>query len=171
MKVALRLLQLDDVAAVNGIDLDEGDENLAGGNMATVSGRLRHRSDPQAHHPFLITVERKTVGFMMLREGPALPSWAPPDAISLHNFRISRQVQGRGYGTAALVLAARWIAVYRAEFSELVLSVNEENISAIRLYLRCGFRSSDLPFVGRLGTEFVLSCSVDELAQKHFAGG
>jgi hypothetical protein len=85
MKIALRSLELDEIAAVDGIELDEGDEDLAGGNMERVLERVRG-PDKRTHHPFVIIVERVIVGFFMLREGSALPPWANPDAITLHNF-------------------------------------------------------------------------------------
>ncbi|MDH4989131.1 GNAT family N-acetyltransferase [Aminobacter anthyllidis] len=168
MKITLKLLRFDEIASVDGIELDEHDEEVAGGSMATIFERLSGRLELSSCHPFLVTVERTTVGFLMLREGQALPSWANPDAISLHNFRISRQAQGRGIGTAALALAAVWIAVHRPGSSSLTLSVNEENSSALRLYRRFGFQTSG-HFVGRLGTELVLSCDVSELLKKYVA--
>lgn len=169
MKIALKLLQIDEIASVTGIELDEHDEDLAGGGMVMIYERLRRRPEPSSCHPFLVTVDRVTVGFLMLREGPALPSWANPDAISLHNFRISRKAQGRGFGTAAIALAAVWIAVHRPGSSALTLSVNEDNSSALRLYRRCGFASSGCSFAGRLGTEIVLSCDVSQLLKKYVA--
>jgi len=169
MKVTLKLLRMDQIASVNGIELDERDEDLAGGNMAAVSDRLLGRPGLNSHHPFLVAAESTTVGFLMLREGPALPSWANPGAISLHNFRISRTARGRGFGTAALALAAVWISVHRPRISTLTLSVNEENESAARLYRRCGFETSGPSFFGRLGTEIVLSCEISELLQNYIA--
>lgn len=169
MKVTLKLLRFDEIALVNGIKLDEHDEDLAGGGMATIYERLRRRPELSSYHPFLVTVGRTTVGFLMLREGQALPSWANPGAISLHNFRIGRKAQGRGFGTAALALAAVWISVHRPGSSTLMLSVNAENASALRLYHRCGFESSGPSFVGRLGTEIVLSCDVSELLNRYVA--
>ncbi|CAN7326461.1 GNAT family N-acetyltransferase [Aminobacter sp. LjRoot7] len=169
MKIALKLLQIDEVASVTGIELDEHDEDLAGGSMATIYKRLRRRPEPSLCHPFLVTVDCATVGFLMLREGSALPYWANPGSISLHNFRINRKAQGRGFGTAALALAAVWIAVHRPGNSALTLSVNEENSSALRLYRRCGFESSGCSFAGRLGAEIVLTCDVSELLKKFVA--
>lgn len=94
MKITLKLLRFDEIASVDGIELDEHDEEVAGGSMATIFERLSGRLELSSCHPFLVKVERTTVGFLMLREGQALPSWANPDAISLHNFRISRQARG-----------------------------------------------------------------------------
>lgn len=171
MKVVLEVLRIEEIASVQGIELTEREEDLAGGSMATLSDRLKGRSDLNFHHPFVVTAEGRAVGFLMLREQSALPSWATTGAISLHNFRISRHAQGRGFGTAALALAAIWTAVHRPASTTLVLSVNEENESAIRLYGRCGFKCSGLPILGRLGTEIILSCDVSELLQNYIADG
>lgn len=163
MKVCLRSLQLYEIASVSGIELDEGEEDLAGGPMEMVFERLKDTPSPHACHPFLV-IARDVVGFFMLREMPASPAWAKPDAISLHNFRISRQMQGRGYGTAALILGAHWISVHRPTVGELMLSVNKENTSARGFYTHHGFKDAGADFEGRLGKEFVLSCRVEKLA-------
>jgi ribosomal protein S18 acetylase RimI-like enzyme len=165
-KIALSSLKLDRITAVEGIELDPGEEDFAGGKMQRVFERLGANPDPRTHHPFLVIIEREVVGFLMSREGAALPVWANPDAISLHNFRMSRHIQGRGHGTSALVLAARWITFHRPDIFELMLSVNAENTRASRLYQRCGFRAAGRSFDGRLGREFVLSCNVIELAAR-----
>lgn len=169
MKVSLGLLQLDEIAAVHGIKLDEREEDFAGGSMETVFERLKDTSSPHAYHPFLV-IAGEVVGFFMLREGPALPTWAKSDVISLHNFRISTHMQGRGYGAAALILGARWIAVHRSEVSELMLSVNDENTGALGFYTRHGFKHAGIVFEGRLGKELVLSCYVGELAKQPVRG-
>jgi ribosomal protein S18 acetylase RimI-like enzyme len=169
MKVSLRLLQLDEMASVSGVKLDEGDEDFAGGSMETVFERLKGAPNPHAFHPFLV-IAGKVVGFFMLREGPALPVWAKSDVISLHNFRISKHTQGRGYGAAALVLGARWIAAHRPDVSALMLSVNEENANARGFYTRYGFKDAGIAFEGRLGKELVLSCCVAELAARQLPG-
>ncbi|MBB6468575.1 ribosomal protein S18 acetylase RimI-like enzyme [Aminobacter lissarensis] len=168
MKITLKLLRVDEIASVDGIKLDERNEELADGSITTIFERLGGRLEISSCHPFLVTVELAPVGFLMLREGQALPSWAKPGEMSLHNFRISRQIQGRGIGTAALALAAVWIAVHRPGSSSLNLSVNEENSSALRFYRRCGFETSG-HFVGRLGMELVLSCDVSQLLKKYLA--
>ncbi|PSJ56241.1 GNAT family N-acetyltransferase [Pseudaminobacter soli (ex Li et al. 2025)] len=170
MQVTLRSIAISEIPTLAGTDLFESDENFAGGSLLAIFNRLRSRPDLEAHHPFVVMDERQAVGFFMLREGTALPQWAHPRAISLHNFRINKQSRGRGYGVAGLVLASQWIAVHRFEIVKLMLSINVENASAYRLYLRCGFKEVGLSFEGRLGIETVLSCGVSELAAKHVPG-
>jgi cysteine synthase A len=170
MNVRLQPLQLDEIASVNDVELEERDLNFAGGSLKMVFERLKENTNPHAHLPFLIIVDREVAGFFMLREGPALPPWAPPGAISLHNLRISEKMQGRGYGGAALVLAARWIALNRSRLSQVMLSANVENDGAIRFYRRWGFKDFGLSFEGRLGREATLSCGVAELAAKELPG-
>lgn len=106
MKATLRLLKLNEIVAVDGIELDERDEDLAGGSMETVFERLRRRSDTQAHHPFLVAVESKTVGFLMPREGGRRRPGRIRTRSASTTSALASKLQGRGYGTAALVLAA-----------------------------------------------------------------
>jgi hypothetical protein len=74
-----------------------------------------------------------------------------------------------GDRAAYLAVAQPVLAVHRPGSSALTLSVNEENSNALRLYRRCGFVSSGTSFMGRLGTEIVLSCDVSELLKKYVA--
>lgn len=170
MTISLRPIAFDEIPTVVGIELDDSDESRAGGSLTMVFDRLKLRSDRQLHLPFLIIAELDVVGFLMLREGAASPPWAHSGAITLHNFRISRQAQGKGYGTAALVLAARWIVEHRCESAKMMLSVNSENLKAVRFYLRCGFGHSGLSFEGRLGTEIVLSARASQIVKRHVTG-
>jgi len=166
MEVALKQIDLAEIATLVGIELSAREEEFAGGSMTAIAERLNARPNAEGCFPFLITADHKIAGFLMLRKGQALPEWAAPDAVSLHNFRISRNIQGRGCGTAAVVLAAHWIAAHWPQASKLMLSVNVENTTAREFYRRCGFQETGESFNGRLGAEDILSCRISDLMRK-----
>lgn len=166
MEVALKQIDRAEIATLTGIELNARDEDFAGGSMTAIAERLNARPNAEGCFPFLITADHKIARFLMLRKGQALPEWAAPDAVSLHNFRISRNMQEKGCGTTAVVLAARWIAAHWPHASKLMLSVNLENTTAREFYLRCGFQETGESWNGRLGMEAIFSCWISDLMRK-----
>ncbi|MGS1097241.1 GNAT family N-acetyltransferase (plasmid) [Aquamicrobium terrae] len=166
MEVSLKQIQHAEIVTISGIELSAREEDFAGGSMTAIAGRLKARPNSEDCLPFLIMADCKIAGFLMLRKGQALPDWAAPDAVSLHNFRISGNMQGRGCGTTAVVRAARWIATHWPQASKLMLSVNVDNFAARGFYLRCGFQETTESHNGRLGVEHIMSCRVSDLMRE-----
>jgi cysteine synthase A len=164
--IVLKLLDIDDWHLLAAIELDREQEDFAGGSLEKIFRSLQLSQHPDAQHPFAVIVDGTAAGFFVLREGPALPAWAYENAITLHSFRVSRSLQGRGYGTAALDLAARWIKANRPNVRHLMLTVNAENPQAGALYLRCGFRTTAAIFQGRIGRERVLIGDIATLTRE-----
>lgn len=166
MDVSLKQIDPAEIATIAGIELSATEEDFAGGSMIGIAGRLKARPNSEGCFPFLIIADCKIAGFLMLRKGQALPDWAAPDAATLHNFRISGDMQRRRCGATAVFRAARWIATHWPQASKLMLSVNVENVIAREFYLRCGFQETGESHNGRLGVEDILSCRVSDLMQK-----
>ncbi|WP_205586994.1 pyridoxal-phosphate dependent enzyme [Rhizobium sp. CCGE531] len=114
---------------------------------------LRNASTPGLHHAFAIVARDETVGFFILREGAAVPEWAPPQVFTLHSLRVGRAYQGNGYGRAAAQLAAQWILANRPSIKRLMLGVNVRNVTARLVYLNAGFRDTDVTYQGPAGTQ------------------
>ncbi len=101
------------------------------------------------------------VGFVCLKRPPASPIWTPADAVTLHGLKIGTEFRGRGYGGAALDAAfhearSAWPAARR-----LLLSVDEDNSNAHRLYLSYGMQPVGVPVRGRVGMEHRLQMLFD----------
>lgn len=114
---------------------------------------LRNSSILGLHHPFAIVTRNEIVGFFILREGAALPEWAPPQVFTLHSLRVGRGHQGNGYGRAAARLAAQWISANRPSIKRLLLGVNVRNVVARAVYLKAGFRDTGSTYEGPLGPQ------------------
>jgi len=164
MDIVLKRLDPYGWHLVTAVELDPEQENFAGGPIEKVLHGLRTGPHQDARHPFAIYIDDEIIGFLALREGLALPVWAYKNAMTLHSFRVTKSMQGKGYGTAALRLAACWIGSNRPDVRHLMLTVNAENPQASALYLRCGFRNTGTIFQGRIGRERVLCCDIDVLA-------
>lgn len=165
MTIWLKPLALSEQHIVDAIELDADQQRFAGGSIADIFKALRASAFPQFLHPFAVVAGEQIVGFLVLRERDALPTWAHQDSITLHSFRISAPFQHKGFGGTALTLAASWIRTNRPAVSFIMLTVNADNPGADALYLRCGFQPTGAIFQGRIGRERVLRCPVRKLSR------
>ena len=83
--------------------------------------------------------------------------------MTLNNLRIDTRLQGRGYGKAAIRLAARWIARERPSVSHVMSSVNVVNLAAYKLNLACGLTPTGEIVDGRLGRQRIMSAAIGRL--------
>ncbi len=162
MTIRLQELRLDQRELVAGITMDPGQEAFAGGTLDEVFNQIG--KPPHGQIPFALFDKTEAVGFLIAREGAALPNWVGRGCMSLHNLRIDARAQGRGYGKAALRLAGQWIARIRPEVTQVMSSVNVRNVPALRLNLACGFAPTGEMIEGRIGRQIVLGVSVERLA-------
>lgn len=163
MSMILREIGLDDRHLVDGIDVDPVQADYSGGSVDDIFDRLR--ASPANQMPFVFASGDSITGFIVLREGAALPDWAETGTISLHNFRLDRRIQGRGIGKTALRLVGEWIAGARPGVSHVFASVNVVNLAALRLSLGTGLTTTGAMVEGRLGPEIVMRAAVERLGQ------
>ncbi|WP_256477129.1 pyridoxal-phosphate dependent enzyme [Bradyrhizobium sp. 186] len=135
--------------------------------LDAVFSKLRNSSSPQLEHPFSVVVGNEVVAFFILREKAALPEWAPPDVITLHNLRVGRSYQGQGYGKLATRLAAQWILENRPGIKRLMLAVNVRNVTAIQLYVESGFQGTGAVNCGPVGPQNILHIHLEGQIQRH----
>lgn len=161
MTVRLQELALDQRDLVSGITMDPGQEAYAGGTLDAIFQQMR--SPPQGQIPFALFDDDDVIGFLLAREGKALPDWVEPGRMSLHSLRIDVLSQGRGYGRTALRLAGQWIIRNRPAVMTVMSSVNIKNTPALRLNLACGFAPTGEMIDGRIGRQIILSVAVARL--------
>ena len=160
MSVSLKQLRSDELKMVIHIALDPGQEPFAGGPLSLVFGRLRGADGAGDEYPFAIYAFCEVVGFVLLRAQQLAPSWAPPDAVTLHNLRIDREQQGRGYAKQAIKLLLEWVTANLRTARRVALCVNHSNEHARRIYLACGFADTGQTIVGTLGPQSILVCEL-----------
>ncbi len=161
MAVSLRVLGLDDEGVVAGIAVDPDNEPYSGGPIGEVFAQLR--ASPPRQTPFALVDSDRVVGFIVAREGAALPAWAETGCMTLNNLRIDTRFQGRGYGKAAIRLAAQWIARERPLVTRVMSSVNVANLAAYNLNLACGLRPTGEIVEGRLGRQRIMMAPIGRL--------
>lgn len=159
---ALKALSHFDSTTVAHLELEPAQEEFVE-PFDVVFSKLRNSPSPQLEHPFSVVVGNEVVGFFVLHEKAALPDWAPPGVITLHNLRIGRSYQGQGYGKLATRLAAQWILENRPCINRLMLAVNVRNVTARQLYLSSGFLGTGAVNCGPVGPQNILNI---QLAQR-----
>lgn len=161
MAVGLRAIGFGDRDIVAGIETDPDKEAYSGGRIDDIFERLR--ASPPRQHPFALVDGNTVVGFIVARESAALPVWAASGCMTLNNLRIDRRFQGRGYGKAAIRLAAQWIKRERPAVTHVMSSVNVDNLPAFRLNLACGLTPTGRIVEGLLGRQRVMIAPIERL--------
>ncbi|BCG57922.1 GNAT family N-acetyltransferase [Paenibacillus sp. URB8-2] len=104
-------------------------------------------------HPTVVVDGDTAVGFFVLHgwEGIDNVYSGGSRAMLFRAFLIDYASQRKGYAKAALELLPSYICARYPGTDEIVLSVNEENIPAERLYLAAGFQDNGLRRMGPKG--------------------
>ncbi|GAA2830765.1 ribosomal protein S18 acetylase RimI-like enzyme [Aminobacter aminovorans] len=163
LELCLGKLLLSDENRATAFDIDGDQEEFSGGQFREIFDRLRRSPHQEAIHAFSVAHADSTVGFFVLREAPALPDWAFPGVMTLHNFRISRQFQRQGLGAATVRKMAQWVADNRPAVSQLMLSVNSGNEQALAFYRSCSFRATGVTLDGRISREMIMASEIAAL--------
>lgn len=165
MAPELRELGINEQHVVAGITMDPGQEIYAGGSMEQVFEGFE--GAPHGCHPFALIDNGIAVGFLVVREGDAVPGWVKSGCVSIHNLRIDQAFQGKSYGKTAMRLAARWIMSNRPSVTHVMASVNVQNALAMRFNMGRGFQDTGVIVEGRRGPQKVLIVPVERLARDH----
>lgn len=156
----LKALSHSDAATEAHLELEPEQEEFVD-SLAVVFEKLRN--GPSAiEHAFVVVAGEEVVGLFILCEQAAMPVWAPPGAITLHNLRIGRSYQGKGYGTLATKLAAQWILENRPGINRLMVSVNVRNVAARRICVNSGFLATGVVDCAPVGIHNILSMQLAE---------
>jgi len=160
-QVVLRPVTVESRTAIKKLVLDPEQEQFAG-SVDTVFDGLRDSPSADSEHAFAVVAGSEAIGFFILRENDALPVWAPRGVVTLHSFRISRDVQGMGYGRAAVDLAICWVRQNRPDVGQLMLAVNARNLRAMSLYLKAGFVDEGALLHGPIGDQHILTFPIPD---------
>ena len=163
IELCLDKLLLSDEELATAIDVNGDQEEFSGGRIREIFDRLRSSPHQESIHPLSVIQADSPIGFFVLREAPALPDWAFPGVMTLHNFRIGRQFQRQGLGAATIRKMAQWVADNRPAVSLLMLSVNTGNERALGFYRSCGFRATGVTLDGRIGCEMIMASEIATL--------
>jgi RimJ/RimL family protein N-acetyltransferase len=107
--------------------------------------------DPAQVVGLALRVDGEIVGFVVVKRHDAAPAWATRETAVISGLRVDIAHQGRGIGTAALPAIADWVGDHWTSATALALTVDEENVAAIRAYAKAGWTGLGDRFEGRIG--------------------
>ncbi|MNO14374.1 hypothetical protein D3C76_40170 [compost metagenome] len=121
----------------------------------------------------VIAQDEHAVGFFVLHRGEGIADFYRDTtrAILLRAFLINYKSQGQGIAKASMELLPGFVRTNFPFIREIVLAVNERNISAASLYSRSGFLDKGLRRSGQKGPQKVLQYALDgSLRRQSIAG-
>jgi RimJ/RimL family protein N-acetyltransferase len=113
--------------------------------------------------PVVILVDDEPVGLFVLHHSEEIQSLTENlNAIFLRAFSIDRKHQGKGYAGIAMKSLPMFVLNQFPQVVEIVLTVNENNLPAKRLYEKSGFLYKGKNKIGKsgieLGMNYLLNC-------------
>lgn len=102
---------------------------------------------------FVLLADEMPVGFFMLKRDDCLPHWAQAGSATLHALQIDYRQQGKGLGKACLDALPAAVHLAWPDIDQLMLSVDADNLPAMRLYASHGWVDTGEAYRGRIGFE------------------
>lgn len=119
--------------------------------------RIEQRNDTLAF-PITIFENEEPAGFFVLDFGHDKLEYTDNHAsMLLRSFSINPELQGKGIGKAAMIQVDEFIRENFRDCDEIVLAVNQNNISAYQLYLKVGYQYEGKERIGRSGPQYLMS--------------
>jgi ribosomal protein S18 acetylase RimI-like enzyme len=104
-----------------------------------------------------IFYEEEPIGFFILHRSKEAQKYTNNmNTIFLRSFSIDRDCQSQGFGGAAMGILPQFVRENLPEIEEIILTVHEKNIPAMKLYEKSGFLSNGKTIEGRKGIEHVM---------------
>jgi RimJ/RimL family protein N-acetyltransferase len=104
--------------------------------------------------PVVVLIDDEPVGFFVLHHSEEIINFTDNvNAIFLRAFSIDWKHQGIGYAGLAMNILPKFVLNHFPQVDEIVLTVNENNLPAKRLYEKSGFLYKGKNKNGRSGIE------------------
>jgi RimJ/RimL family protein N-acetyltransferase len=111
-------------------------------------------------YPMVILFGEEPVGFFVLHHSGETHGFTDNNAVFLRAFSIDKKHQGKGYATLAMNNLSKFVQDHLPEVEEIILTVNENNLAAKRLYEKSGFIYKGKNKIGRSGIELGMHYSL-----------
>ena len=135
MQAELRKIDIDNIEECIALGVTEEQAQYIASNKDS----LKEANDnPTVARPFAIYIENKMVGFTMFAFDEDYDD--PNDRYWLWRFMIDKDLQGKGYGSAALKAIIGYFKEQGVGY--IKLSTKESNRNAISLYHKFSFREN-----------------------------
>jgi RimJ/RimL family protein N-acetyltransferase len=105
----------------------------------------------------IIFHKEEPIGFFILHRSKEAQEYTNNlNTIFLRSFSIDRNHQSQGFGSAAMGILPQFIRENVPEIEEIILTVHEKNVPAMKLYEKSGFTCNGKTKEGRKGIEHVM---------------
>lgn len=152
--VSLHFFEQKDFPEVNYI-LDENQSKYTSTAEQALK-RIEERNDTQAF-PITIFEDEKPAGFFVLDFGEdKFDLTENENSVLLRSLSVNPEMQGRGIGHAAMMAVDDFIRKHFKSCNEIVLAVNQNNLSAYELYIKVGYLYEGRTRTGRNGPQYLM---------------
>ncbi|MBB6372342.1 GNAT family N-acetyltransferase [Chryseobacterium shigense] len=118
--------------------------------------RIEERNDGK-EFPVTIFKDEKPAGFFVLDFGEdKLDLTENEESVLLRSLSINPCLQGKGIGNTAMQKVDSFVRENFPDCSEIVLAVNQKNISAYHIYLKAGYLYDGKTRIGRSGPQYLM---------------
>jgi len=118
----------------------------------------RNQKDDFFAYPVSVVYNHQIAGFCVLDFGSdKLELTGDEEAVLLRSLSVNPEFQGKGIGKTVMIALDDFVKEHFKDCSQIVLSVNERNVSAFQMYLNCGYVYSGKKIEGRSGPQLVMS--------------
>lgn len=135
MKIELRKIDDTNKNDVVLLEVADSQKQFISSNSDSIKTAIKRRD---VARPFAIYTENKLVGFTMFAFDVDYED--PNDRYWLWRFMIDKNLQGQGYGAAALREIIEYFRNHGADY--IKLSTKDINIPALSLYRKYGFKEN-----------------------------
>ena len=152
--VRLELFRQEDFSALN-YALDENQQQYTS-TVEQALNRISERNDSKA---FSVTVfeDDEPAGFFVLDFGEdKFELTDNTQSALLRSLSINPALQGRGIGKEAMQIVDEFVKKTFPDCDEIVLAVNQKNLSAYHLYLKTGYAYDGKSRMGRSGPQYLM---------------
>ena len=151
--VSLKFFEISDFS---GLDYALDEHQLQ--YTSTVEKALeRIKQDDSKASAVTILQDEKPAGFFVLDFGEdKLDLTDNEKSVLLRSLSVNPDLQGKGIGKAAMQLVDRFVRENFPDCDEIVLAVNQKNISAYQIYLKTGYLYEGKSRIGRSGPQYLM---------------
>ncbi|MDQ0268141.1 GNAT family N-acetyltransferase [Cytobacillus purgationiresistens] len=119
-------------------------------------------NNASGRHPIVITNYGRAVGFFLLHLSDRVKNYSSnPKALLLTALAINQKYQGKGFAKQGMLALPYLVKENFSTYNEVILVVDEKNLSAKWLYEKAGFKDTGERRNGRIGQEWLMSLSIE----------
>lgn len=154
----LKFYQPEDLSELDYV-LDEIQTQFtATAKQSLVKIEERNQNGDFFAYPITILDDEKIAGFFVLDFGDdKFDLTENRNSVLIRSLSVNPEFQGKGIGKSAMMKVDHFIKEHFTDCSEIVLAVNEKNISAFQLYIATGYLYDGKMREGRSGPQFLMS--------------